>query len=106
MGNKEDFLIRRVETELIAARLIRYKVRRGLGVFYAFITAMPIVGIVLYLAVPTFLVVSGLIAGYLGIYVLARPCGFSGLTRIQSSLDFPRGERGRVYDEKGYCRIS
>jgi hypothetical protein len=106
LGKREDFLIQQAETELIAARLFRYKVRRGLGVFYALIAAMPIVGIVLYLTVPTFLVVSGLIAGYLGIYLVARFCGFSGLTRMQYSLDFLKGERGRIYDEKGYRWIS
>ena len=103
---KEEFLQQQTESELIAARLFRYKVRRGLGVFYALIAAMPIVGIVLYLTVPTLFVVSGLVAGYFAIYVVARLGGFSGLTRMQYSLDFLKGERGMIYDEKGYRWIS
>ena len=106
LGSKEDFLIQQAETELIAARLFRYRIRRGLGVFYALIAAMPVVGIILYLTLPTLFVVSGLIAGYLAIYVFSRLCGFSGLTRMQYSLDFLKGERGKVYDEKGYRWIS
>ena len=94
------------EVELIAARLFRYKVRRGLGVFYALVAIMPVFGIILYLTVPLLLVVSGLLCGYLTIYVVARVSGFQGLTRMQYSLDFLRGERGRIYDEKGYRRIS
>jgi uncharacterized membrane protein YqjE len=96
----------RIEVELIAARLFRYRVRRGLGVFYSLIAIMPILGIILYLRVPTFFVVSGLIAGYLAIYIAARLCGFSGLSRMQYSLDFLKGERGMIYDERGYRRVS
>jgi hypothetical protein len=104
LEKKNDLLLQ--QAELIAARLFRYKVRRGLGVFYALIAAMPIVGILLYVTVSTALVVSGLIAGYLVIYVSARLCGFSGLTRMQYSLDFLRGARGATYDERGYRWIS
>jgi hypothetical protein len=96
----------RIEAELIAARLFRYKVRRGLGVFYALVAIMPVVGIVLYLTVPPLFVVFGLIAGYLTIWIVARMSGFAGMTRMQYSLDFLKGERGGVYDEKGYRWIS
>jgi hypothetical protein len=95
-----------IEAELIATRLFRYRIRRGLGVFYALITVMPVLGIVLYLTVPLLIVVSGLILGYLAIYIVARLSGFAGLTRMQYSLDFLRGKRGNVYDEKGYRWIS
>jgi hypothetical protein len=67
---------------------------------------MPILGIILYLTVPLLTVLSGLMAGYLAIYVVARFSGFEGLSRMQYSLDFLRGKRGKVYDEKGYRRIS
>ena len=106
LEKKEDLLVQQYEAELIAARLFRYKVRRGLGVFYALVAAMPIVEIALYLLVPTLFVVAGLIAGYLVIYIIARLSGFSGLTRMQYSLDFLKGERGMIYDEKGYRRVS
>jgi hypothetical protein len=105
LENKE-LLLQQAEAELIAARLFRYKLRRGLGVFYALIAIMPILGIILYLTVPLLTVLSGLMAGYLAIYVVARFSGFEGLSRMQYSLDFLRGKRGKVYDEKGYRRIS
>ncbi len=95
-----------VEAELIAARLFRYKIRRGLGVFYALVAIMPVLGIILYLTVPILLVVSGLVAGYLVIYIAARLGGFEGLSRMQYSLDFLRGKKGRVYNEKSYRPIS
>ena len=95
-----------IDAELIAARLFRYKARRGLGVFYALIAIMPVFGIVLYLSVPALFVVSGLIAGYLAIYIVARFSGFAGVTRMQYSLDFLREKRGKIYDEKGYRWIS
>jgi hypothetical protein len=95
-----------IDAELIAARLFRYRVRRGLGVFYSLIAIMPVLGIILYLTVPILFVVSGLIAGYLTVYVVARFCGFEGLSRMQYSLDFLRGKRGKIYDEKGYRWIS
>jgi hypothetical protein len=103
---RNEILKEQIEVELIASRLFRYKVRRGLGVFYALMSVMPIVGIALYLTVPTVFVVAGLVIGYLAIYVIARLCGFSGLTRMQYSLDFLKGERGKTYNEKGYRRIS
>lgn len=74
--------------------------------FYALIAVMPVLGIVLYLTVPILFVVSGLIAGYLATYIVARLSGFEGLTRMQYSLDFLRGKRGGTYDEKGYRWIS
>ena len=80
--------------------------RRGLGVFYSLIAIMPVVGIVLYLTVPLLFVVSGLITGYVSIYIAARLSGFAGLTRMQYSLDFLKGKRGKIYDEKGYRLIS
>ena len=95
-----------IDAELIAARLFRYKVRRGLGVFYALIAIMPVLGIILYLTVPLLFVLSGLITGYLTVYIVARLSGFAGLTRMQYSLDFLKGKRGTTYDEKGYRVVS
>jgi hypothetical protein len=103
---REELFQQQAEAELIASRLFRYRVRRGLGVFYSLIAAMPIVGITLYLTVPAFFVVCGLIAGYLVIYIVARLSGFSAITRMQYSLDFLHGGRGLTYDEKGYRRVS
>ena len=95
-----------MEAELIAARLFRYRVRRGLGVFYALIALMPTMGVALYLTVSTVLVVSGIVVGYLAVWFVSRLCGFSGLTRMQYSLDFLVGERGPTYDEEGYRLVS
>ncbi len=102
-GNLEQ---QQIDAELIAARLFRYKVRRGLGVFYTLIAIMPVLGIILYLTLPLLFVLSGLIAGYFAVYIVARLSGFAGLTRMQYSLDFLKGKRGMTYDEKGYRVIS
>ena len=80
--------------------------RRGLGDFYSLNAIMPIVGIILYVTVPLVFVASGLMAGYFAIYIVARLSGFAGLTRMQYSLDFLKGKRGQIYDEKGYRLIS
>ncbi len=104
--DKDNLQQQQIEAELIAARLFRYRIRRGLGVFYALIAIMPVLGIILYLTVPILFVVSGLIAGYLAVYIIARFSGFEGLSRMQYSLDFLRGKRGTMYDEKGYRWIS
>jgi formate-dependent nitrite reductase membrane component NrfD len=58
------------------------------------------------LTVPILFVVSGLVAGYVAIYIASRLSGFEGLSRMQYSLDFLRGRRGRTYDEKSYHPIS
>ena len=104
--DKGNLQQQQIDAELIAARLFRYKVRRGLGVFYSLIAIMPVVGIILYVSVPLAFVVSGLIAGYFAIYIVARLSGFAGLTRMQYNLDFLKGKRGQIYDEKGYRLIS
>lgn len=65
-----------IEAELIAARLFRYKTRRGLGVFYSLIAIMSVLGTILYLTVPILFVISGLVAGYLTVYIVARFSGF------------------------------
>ncbi len=74
--------------------------------FYALIATMPVLGIILYLTVPILFVVSGLVAGYLVVYIVSRFSGFEGLSRMQYSLDFQRGKRGKTYNEKSYRPFS
>jgi hypothetical protein len=90
----------RIEAELIAARLFRFRARRGLGVFYSLISILPILGLILYNTTPLLFAVIGEMAGILVIWFVSRLCGFGGLSRMQYSLDFLKGERGTIYDER------
>jgi hypothetical protein len=90
----------RIEAELIAARLFRFRARRGLGVFYSLISIIPLTGLILYATVPLLVAIAGVFAGSLAIWFVARACGFGGFSKMQYSLDFLRGERGTTYDEK------
>jgi hypothetical protein len=84
--DKTSLQEQQIEAELIAARLFRYKVRRGLGVFYALIAAMPILGIILYLTVTPLFVVSGLVAGYVTIYECNIVWIFSREGEVRSTM--------------------
>jgi hypothetical protein len=90
----------RIEAELIAARLFRFRARRGLGVFYSLISILPLLGLILYNTAPLLFAVAGELAGVLAIWFVSRLCGFGGFSEMQYSLDFLKGERGTVYDEK------
>src|ERR1017187_1299241 len=90
----------RIEAELIAARLFRFRARRGLGVFYSLISILPLLGLILYNTTPLLFAVAGEMAGILAIWFVSRLCGFAAFSRMQYSLDFLKGERGTVYDEK------
>ena len=89
----------RIEAELIAARLFRFRARRGLGVFYSLISILPLLGLILYNTTSLPFAVVGEMAGILAIWFVSRLCGFGGLSRMQYSLDFLKGERGTIYDE-------
>ena len=90
----------RIEAELIAARLFRFRARRGVGVFYSLISIAPLLGLILYNTTPLLVAVAGELAGILAIWFVSRACGFSGFSKMQYSLDFLKGERGTVYDER------
>jgi hypothetical protein len=90
----------RIEAELIAARLFRFRARRGLGVFYSLISIVPLLGLILYNTTSLLLATGGVVTGILAIWFVARSCGFGGFSRMQYSLDFMNGERGTVYDER------
>jgi hypothetical protein len=100
--DKSTLQQQQIEVELIAARLFRYRARRGLGVFYSLMAIIFPWAIALYLTVPLPFVILGLIAAYLPIWFVAKLSGFSGLSRMEYSLDFLKGERGMIYDERGY----
>jgi hypothetical protein len=96
----------RIEAELIAARLFRFRARRGLGVFYSLVSIIPLIGLILYATVPPFLAITGVIACSLTIWFIASACGFGGFSKMQYSLDFLRGQKGAIYDEKQDRRLS
>src|ERR1035438_5098197 len=90
----------RIEAELIAARLFRFRARRGVGVFYSLISIVPLLGLILYNTTPLLFAVAGGLTGILAIWFVSRLCGFGGFSKMQYSLDFLKGEKGTVYDEK------
>ena len=96
----------RIEAELIAARLFRFRARRGLGVFYSLVSIVPLLGLILYSTTPLLFAIAGELIGILAIWFVARSCGFGGYSRMQYSLDFLKGERGTIYDEKRDRRSS
>ncbi|MGA2663533.1 MAG: hypothetical protein ABSF83_01125 [Nitrososphaerales archaeon] len=103
---QRDVLQQRIEAELIAARLFRFRARRGLGVFYSLISIIPLVGLILYNTVALPFAVAGELVSILAVWFVARSSGFGGVSKMQYSLDFLKGERGTVYDEKGERRSS
>jgi hypothetical protein len=46
------------------------------------------------------LAIAGSVAGIIATWFVARLCGFGGFSKMQYSLDFLKGERGAIYDEK------
>jgi hypothetical protein len=97
---ESDVLHQRIEAELIAARLFRFRARRGIGVLYSLASIVPLVALILYATVPLPFAVVGTIAGTIGVWFVARLCGFGGFSKMQYSLDFLKGEGGTTYDEK------
>jgi hypothetical protein len=96
----------RIEAELIAARLFRFRARRGLGVLYSLASVVPLVGLILYATVPIPFAIAGVITGTIAVWLVARLCGFGGISRMQYSLDFLKGEGGTTYDEGRERRLS
>jgi hypothetical protein len=90
----------RIEAELIAARLFRFRARRGLGVLYTLASVVPLLAIILYGTVPIPFAIAGTLAGTIAVWSVARLCGYGGFSRMQYSLDFLKGEGGTTYDER------
>lgn len=90
----------RIEAELIAARLFRFRARRSLGVLYSLCSILPLLGVILFATVPFPVAVAGSVAGILSVWFAARASGLAHLSRMQYGLDFIKGEKGAVYDAK------
>jgi hypothetical protein len=90
----------RIEAELIAARLFRFRARRGIGVLYSLASIVPLVGLILYATAPLLFAIAGTVAGTVAVWLVARLCGFGGISRMQYSLDFLKGKGGMTYDER------
>jgi len=94
-----DVLQQRVEAELIAARLFRFRARRGLGVLYSLLSVLPLLGLILYATVSPQLTIAGVVAGTLTVWFVARFYGFGGFSRMEYSLGFLKGQRGPTFDQ-------
>jgi hypothetical protein len=95
-----------MEAELITARLFRFRARRSLGLYYSLVSIVPILGTILSLTGSASLVIAGILAGVILTWSLARLWGFARFSKMQYSLDFLKGEKGEVYDEKGDRKLS
>jgi hypothetical protein len=96
----------RIEAELIAARLFRFRARRGLGVLYSLASVIPLMALILYATVPLPYAIAGTIVGTVAVWFVSRLCGFGEFSRMQYSMDFLKGEGGTTYDEKRERRLS
>jgi len=91
----------RIEAELIAARLFRFRARRSVGVLYSLLSILPLMGVILAATAPIPITIAGVIGGALAIWFVARSSGLAGISRMQYSLGFLKGEKGMVYDARG-----
>jgi hypothetical protein len=90
----------RVEAELIAARLFRFRARRSVGVLYSLLSVLPLIGVILAATAPVALTIVAVLCCSLVIWFVARSSGLVGISKMQYSLDFLKGEKGMVYDPK------
>lgn len=88
----------RIEAELIAARLFRFRARRSLGVLYSLCSILPLLGVILFATAPLPFAVAGTLAGIVMVWFAARSSGLAHISRMQYGLDFIKGEKGAVYD--------
>jgi hypothetical protein len=88
----------RIEAELIAARLFRFRARRSIGVFYSLLSILPLMGVILAATVPVPLAIIAVVSGAVVVWAVARSSRLSGISKMQYSLDFLKGEKGLVYD--------
>jgi len=88
----------RVEAELIAARLFRFRARRSVGVLYSLLSILPLTGVILAATVPVPFAVVAVVGGAVVAWYVARSSGLSGISKMQYSLDFLKGEKGMAYD--------
>lgn len=78
----------RKEAGDIVYRWFRFRVRRGLGLFYALLSVLPVLGIVLgTLFASQDIALAGVTAGIVCVWVVSRIAGFQGFGRMGSTLD-------------------
>jgi hypothetical protein len=102
---KDTLLQQRKEAEVITARLFRFRTRRSTGLFYCLVSISPILGTILHFTLPLSLAIAGTLASFLVMWWIARLWGFGRFSRMQYSLDFLKGDKGAVYDEKKDSRL-
>lgn len=100
MLEEEVLREQRVEAELIAARLFRFRARRSIGVLYSLFSVLPLMGVILFATVPLLVAITAVLAGILVVWFVARSSGLAQLARMQYSLDFLKGGKGAVYDAR------
>jgi hypothetical protein len=77
----------------IALAVFRFRARRGTGVFYALLSAIPLFTIFLNdLSVPSYAILISTVAASLGIWLIARAAGLRRFTQMSSTIDLVEGE--------------
>jgi len=90
----------RKEAGEIVYRWFRFRVRRGLGLFYSLLSVLPVIGSILGTLVSQNVALVGVTVGIVCTWILARTVGFQGFGRMRSTIDLLKendsaGGRGR-----------
>ena len=93
----------RKEAGDIVYRWFRFRVRRGLGLFYSLLSVLPVLGSILgTLFVSQNVALAGVTVGIVCIWIVSRTAGFQGFGRMRSTIDLLKenesaGGRGREF---------
>jgi len=107
-ANEEDELSvmsqlegQRKEAGDIVYRWFRFRVRRGLGLFYSLLSVLPVLGVILgNLFASEGVTLVGVTIGIVCVWIVSRIAGFQGFGRMGSTIDLLKendsaGTRGR-----------
>ena len=92
-GDRDDFrdlnelIAQRNEAGDITYRWFRFRVRRGLGVFYALLSFVPVLGTVLGLfSVSEYVIITAVAIALVVVWIAARTLGLEGFGRMASTI--------------------
>ena len=111
-GDRDDFralkelIAQRNEAGDITYRWFRFRVRRGLGVFYALLSFVPVLGTVLGLfSVSQYVIITVVTIALVCVWIVARTLGFEGFGRMASTIRLLR--RNEPADgSQGFKRVA
>jgi len=87
-----ELIAQRNEAGDITYRWFRFRVRRGLGIFYALLSFIPVLGEILgMLSVSQYTIVGAVTIALVCVWIAARALGFQGFGRMASTIGLLRG---------------